>query len=104
MAREGSPTGRRIEEILFFSTRKGHWCWPAKLVAVERADAEAIYDAGRERCVELVLELAGRCEELAGRCERLEELVKADRPPFCRSSRYESRAVTSAGGSARLAA
>jgi hypothetical protein len=27
--------------------------------------------AGRERCVEFILELAGRCEELLERCENL---------------------------------
>jgi transposase len=43
---------------------------------MERVDAEAIYDAGRERCVEVILELAGRAQELAARCERLEERVR----------------------------
>jgi hypothetical protein len=27
---------------------------------MDRAEAEAIYDSGREACVELILELAGR--------------------------------------------
>jgi transposase len=37
---------------------------------VERAEAEAIYDAGRERGVELILELAERSQELLERYER----------------------------------
>jgi hypothetical protein len=38
---------------------------------MERAEAEAIYDAGRGRCVEVMLELAERSRELAARCEKL---------------------------------
>jgi transposase len=37
---------------------------------MERAEAEAIYDAGRETCVEFMLEMAQRFEELAERSER----------------------------------
>jgi transposase len=37
---------------------------------MERAEAEGIYDSGREACVELMLELAQRFEELAERSER----------------------------------
>jgi transposase len=37
---------------------------------MERAEAEAIYDSGREACVEFMLELALRFEELAERSER----------------------------------
>ena len=40
---------------------------------MERAEAEAIYDAGREGCVKAILELAGRCKRLEGRMGRLEE-------------------------------
>jgi transposase len=50
---------------------------------MERAEAEAIYEAGRERCVEVILELtrraevlAARCEKLTAQCERLEERVR----------------------------
>jgi hypothetical protein len=50
---------------------------------MEPAEAEAIYDSGRERCVEVILELArtaellaARCEKLTARCERLEERVR----------------------------
>ena len=60
---------------------------------MDRAEAEAIYDSGRERCVEVILELAGaverlgaRCEQLEGRIGRLEEQLRKDsrtssRPP-----------------------
>lgn len=37
---------------------------------MERAEAEAIYDAGRETCVEFMLEMAQRFEELAENSER----------------------------------
>jgi hypothetical protein len=37
---------------------------------MEHAEAEAIYDSGREACAEFVLELARRFEELAERSER----------------------------------
>jgi transposase len=37
---------------------------------MERAEAEAIYDSGREACVEFMLELAQRFEEFAERSER----------------------------------
>ncbi|MCA1681022.1 MAG: transposase [Actinobacteria bacterium] len=40
---------------------------------MERADAEAIYDAGRGACVEAILALDRRCERLEGRMARLEE-------------------------------
>src|SRR6266511_3834977 len=58
---------------------------------MERAEAEAIYGAGRERCVEVILELAGRCEELAGRCERLEERVRRLEEQAQQSSRNSSK-------------
>jgi transposase len=58
---------------------------------VERAEAEAIYDAGRERCVEFIVELARRCEELAGRCERLEERVRKLEEQRRQSSRNSSQ-------------
>ncbi|MCA1698857.1 MAG: IS66 family transposase, partial [Actinobacteria bacterium] len=44
---------------------------------MERAEAEAIYDAGRESCVKAILELAGRCERLEDRMGRLEEQTRA---------------------------
>ncbi len=62
---------------------------------MERADAEAVYDAGRERCVEFILELAGRCEELAGRCERLEERVRRLEEQARSSSRNSSKPPSS---------
>ena len=36
---------------------------------MERAEAEAIYDAGREACVEFILDLAARVEQLEERLE-----------------------------------
>jgi len=43
---------------------------------MDRAEAEAIYDSGRERCVEFILELAGSVERLTAACELLEERVR----------------------------
>jgi hypothetical protein len=57
---------------------------------VERAEAEAVYDAGREACVEFLVELTARYERqvtrLEARIERLEEKLRensqnSSRPP-----------------------
>jgi transposase len=53
---------------------------------MDRADAEAIYDSGREACVQFILELAARVEQHGDRLRRLEEQVRQDsrtssRPP-----------------------
>jgi len=50
---------------------------------VERHEAEAVYDAGRERCVDFILALAVRYERLEARVERLEDQLR-------RSSRNSS--------------
>ena len=48
---------------------------------MERAEAEAVYDAGREACVEFLVELTARYERqvtrLEARIERLEEKLSA---------------------------
>jgi transposase len=53
---------------------------------MDRAEAEAIYDSGREACVEFILELAGRVGRHEERLWRLEEQARQDsrtssRPP-----------------------
>jgi transposase len=53
---------------------------------MDRAEAEAIYDAGREVCVQFILDLAGRVQELEERLTRLEAAARQDsrtssRPP-----------------------
>ena len=53
---------------------------------MDRAEAEAIYDAGREVCVEFILELAARVERHEERLARLEAQLRQDsrtssRPP-----------------------
>ncbi len=53
---------------------------------MERAEAEAIYDSGREACVEFILDLAGRVQQHDDRLKRLEEQARQDsrtssRPP-----------------------
>jgi transposase len=45
---------------------------------MDRAEAEAIYDAGRDVCVQFMLELAARVEKLEGRLRRLEEQSRQD--------------------------
>ncbi|MCA1678563.1 MAG: IS66 family transposase [Actinobacteria bacterium] len=69
---------------------------------MERAEAEAIYDAGRERCVKAILELAGRCKRVEDRIGRLEEQTRQssrnsskppseDRPKTRKERRAEAR-------------
>jgi len=43
---------------------------------MEPAEAEAIYDAGRERCVDFILVLEARYERLEARVEKLEEQLR----------------------------
>jgi transposase len=45
---------------------------------MDRAEAEAIYDSGREACVEFIVELAGRVREHEDRLRRLEEQARQD--------------------------
>jgi hypothetical protein len=45
---------------------------------MDRAEAEAIYDAGRDVCVGVMLDLAGRVERLEERLRRLEEQARQD--------------------------
>ena len=58
---------------------------------MDRAEAEAIYDSGRERCVEVILELAGAVERLGGRCEQLEERIRRLEEQAGRDSRTSSK-------------
>ncbi len=55
----------------------------AEFGGVERREAEAIYEAGRERCVDFIVALATRYEQLEARVEKLEEQLR-------RSSRNSS--------------
>jgi transposase len=53
---------------------------------MERAEAEAIYDAGRDVCVQFILDLAARVQEVEERLSRLEAQARQDsrtssRPP-----------------------
>jgi transposase len=57
---------------------------------MDRAEAEAIYDLGRERCVEVILELAGAVERLGARCEQLEERIRRLEEQSRRDSRNSS--------------
>jgi transposase len=45
---------------------------------MDRAEAEAVYDAGRDVCVQFILELAARVERLEERLRRLEEKARQD--------------------------
>jgi transposase len=58
---------------------------------VERAEAEAIYDAGRDRCVEVILELAGSVERLTAQTVLLEERVRRLEEQSRQSSRTGSK-------------
>jgi uncharacterized protein (UPF0335 family) len=48
----------------------------ANLDSMDRAEAEAIYDSGRDACVKVLLALANQVERLEGRVERLEGEVR----------------------------
>jgi len=62
----------------------------ANLGVVERSEAQAIYGSGRERCVEVMLELAGMVERLQGQCERHEQRIKRLEEQARQSSRNSS--------------
>jgi transposase len=57
---------------------------------VERAEAEAVYDSGRERCVEFILELAASVERLTAAGELLEDRVRRLEERARRDSRTSS--------------
>jgi uncharacterized protein (UPF0335 family) len=57
-------------------------------VGVERSEAEAIYDLGREAVVEVLLRMDREIQQLTERVERLErELAKNSRNSSCGSPR-----------------
>jgi len=45
---------------------------------MDRAEAEAIYDAGRDACVQFIVDLAARVEQLEDRLGRLEAAARQD--------------------------
>ncbi|MGP0035541.1 MAG: DUF6444 domain-containing protein, partial [Solirubrobacteraceae bacterium] len=45
---------------------------------MDRVEAEAIYDSGREACVQFILDLASRVQQLDQRLERLEAQARQD--------------------------
>ena len=45
---------------------------------MDRAEAEAIYDSGREACVQFILDLAARVREMDERLSRLEAQARQD--------------------------
>jgi len=58
---------------------------------VGRAEAEGIYDAGRERCVEVILELAASVERLSAQTVLLQERVRRLEEQSRQSSRTGSK-------------
>ena len=58
---------------------------------MERAEAEAIYELGRERCVEVILELAASVERLTTQSRLLEERVRRLEERSRQSSRTGSK-------------
>src|SRR2546423_3634837 len=70
---------------------------------MDRAEAEAIYDSGREACVQFILDLAARVREFEERLNRLEAQARQDsltssKPPS--SDPPKTRAQRRAGGRA----
>jgi uncharacterized protein DUF6444 len=70
-------------------TSKQHF-HAANLGGTDRVEAEAIYDSGRERCVGVILELAGAVERLGVQCERLEDRIRRLEEQARRDSRTSS--------------
>ena len=70
---------------------------------MDRAEAEAIYDAGREVCVEFILELAARVEQHEERLARLEAQARQDSRTSSQAAVVGSAedARSAAGGGAR---
>jgi transposase len=62
----------------------------ANFGVVDRVDAEAIYDSGRERCVGFILELAASVERLTAAGEGLEERLRRLEVEARRDSRTSS--------------
>jgi transposase len=62
---------------------------------VDRAEAEAIFDSGRGRCVDFILELAGSVERLTAACGALEERVRRLEGQARQDSRTSSRPPSS---------
>jgi transposase len=58
--------------------RRGFLLGAANLASMDRAEAEAIYDAGREVCVQFLVDLAGRVQQLEERLTRLEAQARQD--------------------------
>ena len=63
----------------------------ANLGGMDRSEAEAVYDSGRERCVGVIVELAAGVEQLGARCERLEERIRRLEERARRDSRTSSK-------------
>lgn len=62
------------------------WVWRVEPGGVERAEAEAIYDAGREACVEFLIELTARYERQITRLEARVERLEAENRQSSRNS------------------
>ena len=58
---------------------------------MERAEAEGVYEAGRERCVEVILELVASVERLSAQTVLLEERVRRLEEQSRQGSRTGSR-------------
>src|SRR5271165_3460226 len=83
MVRKGSPVRVRrwaSGKAVTVQLVGGHNSAPSNLFGVERAEAEAIYDAGREAVVEVLLAMDRRIQQLEARVEKLErQLMKSSR-------------------------
>jgi hypothetical protein len=62
---------------------------------MDRCEAQAIYDSGRERCVGVILELADGVERLGARCEQFEERIRRLEEQARRDSRTSSKPPSS---------
>ncbi len=80
LAVHNNPCKRRYRSKRF-SRRglgQGFLVGAANLAVMDRAEAEAIYDSGREACVQFIVDLASRVQQLDQRLERLEAQARQD--------------------------
>src|SRR5207237_10881467 len=91
---------RKVVSVQSSGLGQGFLVGAANLAVMDRAEAEAIYDSGREACVQFILDLAARVREFEERLNRLEaqagqDSLTSSKPPS--SDPPEARAPGGAG-------
>src|SRR5271165_7367647 len=100
MVRKGSPVRVRrwaSGKAVTVQLVGGHNSAPSNLFGVERAEAEAIYDAGREAVVEVLLAMDRRIQQLEAHVARQDERIAKLERQLKRSSRNSSQLPSADG-------